>query len=161
MAGRGCRGSLGVDVNFTAKIQYPTMVWNALLAMDVFTQATVGVVASKLTNPLTINGTIYSNKMDPILQLSDMICPPSAKPPCTALQNITSVLLQHTGTDITFSIKNIMASDVAGDHKPGMSFEADATFSALSPAASKLCAGEEAFCCAGGSSAKPDWCDSS
>lgn len=84
--------------------------------------------------------------MNPALQLSQLICPDTD---CGDMQNITSVLLQWTGTDITFMINNIMASDVESKFRPGLSFQTSADVSLLSQSKSLLCKAEKQFCCEG------------
>ena len=117
-----------------------------------------GISALKLTNPMNASGSIVSKDMNPALQLSQLICPDTD---CGDMQNITSVLLQWTGTDITFMINNIMASDVESKFRPGLSFQTSADVSLLSQSKSLLCKAEKQFCCEGPSKDSKedvDWC---
>jgi len=103
-----------------------------------------------LTNPMVVNGTWVSDDMNPNLKLSTMICKdagPTAK--CGDINNITSMLMQWTGTDMTYKISDIYGADVKGGDKPGLTLKSTADVSMLSQSASKLCSGMKEFCCEG------------
>ena len=157
----GCTGRAGVHVNYTIGVEYPLSFWEAFTAPD----TTVGrfLDPNLKRSMLVVNGTTFTD-MDPEFSLATLAAmagegvacnappPPGPVPvgapaPPDCAQNVSGLLAQ-TGTDITFKLKSIEGSSQAQKSTPGVAFGMSATISVLSQKNSKICAGEDAFCCA-------------
>jgi len=155
MAANGCRGALGVNVNFTILVRYPTKVWDALLeipslwplppAKPIIEQVEVVI------NTTTLDAT------SPVFSAASLICPDYAKGDLATCgkrnQNISNMLVQ-TGTNVELEMKEPKGSskgpDGGSEDPPGLAFQLSSTFSILSSSASGLCAKDasQPFCCA-------------
>ncbi len=159
MSAAGCSGRSGVYLNYTIGVEYPETVWAALADTD----------AGKYLDPnlkrrmVVSNGTTFTD-MDPEFSIATLAAmagegracntppppgpvPVGAPPPPDCAQNVSGLLAQ-TGTDITFKIKSIEGASQHAKENPGLAFGMTATVSVLSQKNSKICAGEDAFCCA-------------
>ena len=168
MAANGCAGSKGINFNWTIMVRYPTKVWNALLQID--TLWPKPPMTAPIDQVQVVSNSTVTKEMDPVISAANLICPDVAKgwdkATCgTRNYNISNMLLE-TGTNVELTIKNAEGSSKSkeyGDaaYPPGLAFQMQSTFSVLSSAASKLCAGEKPFCCAdpetqGGCCCTPD-----
>lgn len=159
MSAAGCSGRSGVYLNYSIGVEYPESVWGAL------EDTSAGkLLTQHLKRKMVVrNGTTF-NDMDPQFSIATLaalagegvVCnapPPPGPvpvgvppPPDCAAQ--VSELLALTGTDISFKVTSIEGASELSKEAPGMAFGMTATVSILSQKNSKICAGEDPFCCA-------------
>jgi hypothetical protein len=153
MAANGCRAALGVNINYTIMVRYPTKVWDALLKIDKLWPLPPAVPIIDQVQTV-VNGTTL-DAANPVFSVATLICKDyekGDKATCGARnQNISNMLIQ-TGTNVELEIKTIEGSskgpDGGSEDPPGLAFQMSSTFSILSSVASGLCKGMKPFCCA-------------
>lgn len=160
MSASDCQGSKGVYLNYTIGVEYPLYFWEA------FVVPTFGEhLDPKLKHKMVVtNGTTFHTN-DPEFSLitlanqasEGVVCGPpppppgpvpvGTPPPPDCARNVSG-LLAKTGTDITFTVKQIEGASQVQKYEPGMAFGMTAKVSILSQKNSDVCDGEEPFCCA-------------
>lgn len=155
MAANGCRGGLGVNINYTIMVRYPTKIWDALLQIPSLWPLPPAMPIIEQVQ-LVINTTTL-DEADPIFSAATLICPDYAKGDKATCgkrnQNISNMLVQ-TGTNVELEVKTIEGSskgpDGGSEDPPGLAFKMLSTFSILASTASGICAKDAGspFCCA-------------